>query len=446
MNSALRRSRVASTALAVAVLGSLATTPAIASPDAVPADSEPTALVVDTTAPDVVITSPVDGGFVRPGDPVTFSATIADANPWIHYAQLDGIGIDYAWGSPLTSYATTVDSTGWADGSVHTFRFAARDAVDQSDAGSSASVKVTADASRPVVTITAPASNTAHSGVVTVSGTATDSGSGVASLDLRVRAANAAGVCDGPTERFPVAFGADGAWSYDLDSSLVADGTYCLIVHAVDGVGNGNGQSTRLRGIEVDNTVPTVVDEAQRFEDEQGGRVAVTLTFSEPLLPGSLGQGWYGSGVEYTKVYYRSKTVTIGFADLVGNPGSAEIDVVLAPPIEAPAAIPPTGTPQTAGFSDGADPAPTEPTPGVPGSGIPGAGVVDQQLETFSISGDVASADTTAAGAPEGEPKSTPVSAVSKAGAEPWWLVLIAVLLALAAGAVAWRILRHRAA
>jgi len=69
----------------------------------------------------------------------------------------------------------------------------------------------------------------------------------------------------------------------------------------------------------VDATPATVVDIQQV---PQSGRIAVTLTFSEPVVASSLPQGWYGSGVSYTKVYFNNKPATATFTDLFGNPGS----------------------------------------------------------------------------------------------------------------------------
>src|SRR5690606_26948408 len=90
-----------------------------------------------------------------------------------------------------------------------------------------------------------------------VTGTVTDGVAGVASLRIIVRGfESSTGLCSGPSQSFTVPFGSDGSWTLALDTSAFADGQYCIIGHAEDAVGNGNGQSTRLRGVVFDNSGP----------------------------------------------------------------------------------------------------------------------------------------------------------------------------------------------
>lgn len=72
----------------------------------------------------------------------------------------------------------------------------------------------------------------------------------------------------------------------------------------------------------VDKTAPTVASVVQTYQAKEGGRMAVTLVFSEDVAPASLPQGWYGSGTTFTKVFYSSKPVTVTFADPIGNAGT----------------------------------------------------------------------------------------------------------------------------
>ena len=257
---------------------------------------------------------------MKPGAVLDFTATISDANPSIYYSQLDGVGLEYGSSSSLTNYATTVDTTGWADGSVHVFKFEARDAFNQKDAGSTAVVRVRADALAPVVTFTAPSSGDLVAGTLTVSGTVADAGSGVNSLDVRVRAADpVTGVCNGTAVKFDVPFAPDGAWSIDIDTSVFPDGEYCIIAHAEDAVGNGNGQSTRLREIEFDNTAPATPTvafptgytlEASEFRwypvtDPNGVRYEVVLGRGPNTTDGRLNDGvTIGSDLTGTTLAY----------------------------------------------------------------------------------------------------------------------------------------------
>jgi hypothetical protein len=81
----------------------------------------------------------------------------------------------------------------------------------------------------------------------------------------------------------------------------------------------------------VDFKAPTVVDEVQKYETKDGGRIAVFLTFSEPINPDSMGQGWYAvsgsNNTEFKKVYYSLKDHTIEFEDTTGNPGTYSFTV-----------------------------------------------------------------------------------------------------------------------
>lgn len=213
---------------------------------------------VDADAPDVVITSPANASFVKPGTPVNFTATIADVSPWIYYSSLDGNGLDYAYGSTLTNYSRVVPTTGWANGSTHIFRFEAKDAFNQKDTGSVATASVTADSSAPVVSFTSPAVGSRNAGAVTVSGTATDTGSGIASFTLKLRPINSNGNCGGFGTSIEVPVAANGTWTATLASGAEADGTYCLTALASDRVGNGNGGGNSLKSFVIDNTAPSL--------------------------------------------------------------------------------------------------------------------------------------------------------------------------------------------
>jgi len=157
-------------------------------------------------------------------------------------------------------------------------------------------------------------------GTLTVSGTVADAGSGVNSLDVRVRAADpVTGVCNGTAVKFDVPFAPDGAWSIDIDTSVFPDGEYCIIAHAEDAVGNGNGQSTRLREIEFDNTAPATPTvafptgytlEASEFRwypvtDPNGVRYEVVLGRGPNTTDGRLNDGvTIGSDLTGTTLAY----------------------------------------------------------------------------------------------------------------------------------------------
>lgn len=119
----------------------------------------------------------------------------------------------------------------------------------------------------------------------------------------------------------------DNAWS-DLNNVKPGvfgrvEGANTLVVYDVA------GNTTTVEFV-LDTIVPTVVAQSSEYQTKEGGRIAVTLTFSEPIAAAP-GQGWYGSGTTFTKVYYSEKTHTIAFSDAAGNAGSYTFTV---PPVQ----------------------------------------------------------------------------------------------------------------
>ena len=211
------------------------------------------AIEVDAEAPSLALTSPVDGSFVRPGPNVRFIASVQATG-----TQADLVlNVD---GAPIhaTSTTTTKDvnrpvATGsWTDGSTHVFEAVATDQVAQSTV---LSATVTVDGSDPVVGIDAPARFDTLVGTVQVSGTATDAGSGVAGVELRIRPYDAtSNSCSAPVATYAATLGPAGEWTASFDSAGLADGGYCLQARATDGV--GNAANDQVKHVTVDNTAP----------------------------------------------------------------------------------------------------------------------------------------------------------------------------------------------
>jgi len=110
-----------------------------------------------------------------------------------------------------------------------------------------------------------------------------------------------------------------------LASVVLPDGSYTIRYNAADLA--GNIAQTGSFPIVVDTVAPAVIATTEVYQAREGGRFAVTVTFSEPIVGASLGQGWYGSGLSYTKVYYRAKAIALDFVDAAGNVGSAALAV-----------------------------------------------------------------------------------------------------------------------
>ena len=99
---------------------------------------------------------------------------------------------------------------------------------------------------------------------------------------------------------------------------------------------------------------PVVTNYTQLRNATQAGRVDVTLTFSQPIVASSLGQGWYEVGstkTVFTKAYYSSKAFTVTFTSAAGKDGSYTFTIDATTP-QTPTAQNPNGWTETAnGFA-----------------------------------------------------------------------------------------------
>lgn len=93
-----------------------------------------------------------------------------------------------------------------------------------------------------------------------------------------------------------------------------------------------SGNKTTI-SVVLDSIAPSVTSIQQVYQTKENGRIAVTLNFSEPVT--GLGQGWYGAGTSWTKVYYSSKSYTVSFSDAAGNVGSYSFTVDKTAPVVA---------------------------------------------------------------------------------------------------------------
>ncbi|MET0295883.1 MAG: Ig-like domain-containing protein [Microbacterium sp.] len=184
-------------------------------------------------------------------------------------------------------------------------------------AGNATTLTFWLDTAAPVVSFVTPSAGAVLSGTVPVTVNLADAN--LQAYNLRVDSAG--------LQYFYQA--QNGDVTYNLDTTTLSDGVHTLLATATDKVGQ---KSTTTIKVTVDNTAPVATFE-QVYQAKEGGRIAVTATFDEPLAAAP-GQGWYGSGTTYTKVYYSSKTHTISFADALGNAGTATFTVI---PVVAPA-------------------------------------------------------------------------------------------------------------
>lgn len=114
----------------------------------------------------------------------------------------------------------------------------------------------TIDEEKPSLSIDTPGENTSVAGTIAVAGAATDNES-VTALELRVFDESCSGsAVVGPIDIFSSYDGTE-SYSYDLDTSLFADGSYCIKVTATDGSGN---KRFKERNVSFDNTAPELTD------------------------------------------------------------------------------------------------------------------------------------------------------------------------------------------
>lgn len=109
------------------------------------------------------------------------------------------------------------------------------------------------------------------------------------------------------------------------------DGFYEYKVRAKNAISGVYSEWTSIVSLGYDSTAPEVVNIKQTYETKEGGRIAVELTFNEPVVGSTIGQGWSvvaGSGdTKFVKRYYKTQDYTVTFADRVGNIGSYSFTV-----------------------------------------------------------------------------------------------------------------------
>jgi V8-like Glu-specific endopeptidase len=180
----------------------------------------------DTSAPDVEITAPANGGNVS-------GASVAiDAEPWdlsgVQKVQfwIDGTYLGFDASEP---YSKSFNSTVLTNG-THAVKVRAYDNAGNASAVITHSVNVAnSDAVPPTVSISAPASGAVVSGTsVALSASASDAASGVQKVQFWV---------DGTY----LGFDASAPYSKTFDSTALTNGAHTLKARAYDNAGNASG-------------------------------------------------------------------------------------------------------------------------------------------------------------------------------------------------------------
>lgn len=251
---------------------------------------------------------------VNPGSPlrgsITLSGTATDSGSGVASVQMQYAPAgSTSWTSACTDitapYSCTFNTTAIADG-LYDLRVLATDAVGNSAASPVVSDR-RIDNTGPTVAVNDPGANI--SATITLSTTASDAGSGVASVTIQ-RAPT------GTNTWTTICTDTTSAYSCALNTTTLADGGYDFRAIATDVAGNTTTSAILANRI-VDNTGPTAVS---ILTADGGGTLAkpepgdtITYSFSDPMSPASFLAGWTGAAT----------TVTVRFTN--GNPDTVSV-------------------------------------------------------------------------------------------------------------------------
>ncbi|MGH2958378.1 MAG: Ig-like domain-containing protein, partial [Solirubrobacterales bacterium] len=239
-------------------------------------------------------TSPASVTLTNPGTPlratVTLNAAATDTGGGIANVaiQRSPTGLN-TWtticADTTSPYSCSFDTTTVAD-AVYDFRAVATD----NSANSTTSTIIAArriDNTVPTVSLTNP--GTPKRATVTLNATATDGGSGMASVAFQYKLSSGSTwttILTDTATPFTAAF-----------NTVGLNGTYDIRALATDLAGNQSNST--VTGIVLDNTVPTAAD----IQTANGGGTlgrpdtgdTITYTYSEPIAPATILAGWTGA-------------------------------------------------------------------------------------------------------------------------------------------------------
>lgn len=255
--------------------------------------SEATATADSAPPTNVVLANP--GAAIR--DSVTLSATASDngtgvASVRFQYTPAGAGNWQDICVDTDAPYICSGDSTLVADG-LYDLRATATDFVGYTTT-SAVVANRRVDNTAPTATLTNPGSPLR--GTIALSSTASDGGSGLASVKVQRSPAGAGtwtDICTGTTTASPCSFA----------TTAVPDGDYDLRVQATDAAGNQATDVVATR--RVDNTKPTGT--SVQTTNRTGGIAgrpetgdSLALGFSEPIAPASVLAGWTGAATPVT--------------------------------------------------------------------------------------------------------------------------------------------------
>ncbi|MEA2124825.1 MAG: chitinase, partial [Solirubrobacteraceae bacterium] len=280
------------------------------------ADSNEGSALADSTAPTGVV-------LTNPGSPlrgtVALAATASDTGTGIATAAFQYAPTSTSTWTTACTDATSPYGCSWATAGVTDGVYDLRVVATDGAGNTTTSATVTGrriDNTAPAATLADPGA--LLRGTVTLTSTASDGGSGLASVNIQRAPAGGSAwtdVCTGTTGVSPCSF----------DTTAVADGAYDLRILAVDVAGNQAIVAVANRTI--DNTRPTATD--IQAANVSGGTASlpeagdtVTFSFSEPIAPASVLAGWSGAS---TPVTVRISAATPGVLTVFDAANSSQL-------------------------------------------------------------------------------------------------------------------------
>ena len=280
---------------------------------------------IDTTAPVVTLTAPVNGSSTNAATP-TFSGAAGTATGDSTTVTVKVYSGSAASGTPVQTRTATVSAGSWsvsASPALAEGTYTAR--AQQSDAagnvGTSAANTFIVDTTPPVVTLTAPANGSfTNNTTPTFSGAAGTATGDSTSVTVKVYSGSAA---SGTPVQTRTATVSAGSWSVSASPAL-AEGTYTARAQQSDAAGNA-GTSTP-NTFSVDTTAPVVT-----LTSPAGGTSIETAT---PAFSGAAGTApgdsttvtvkvYSGSAATGTPVQTRIATVSAGSWSVSASPALA---------------------------------------------------------------------------------------------------------------------------
>ncbi len=280
-----------------------------------------TFLTPDTVPPTLQLVAPADGAFLaqaKPAISLVLADTLSGIAPATAVLSLDGQAVAAALAGNVLSFTPPA---ALADGS-HALAASVMDRAGNA-AGLAASFVV--DTLPPsVAVLTGIADGQTLKGQVAIAATATDSGSGVARVDLQV---------DGAVQ---AALAAPG-FSALFDTTRLAEGPHQFAVQAVDAAGNAGPASSPVQAF-VENTSLAVSITSPAPNAPEKGQVTVTAVPSEPVQRITFALG--GQTVTATAAPFQGtlslagvadgpRTVTATAYDFAGDTATATVAIVV---------------------------------------------------------------------------------------------------------------------